>query len=712
MKQMGKRLLAGAVALGVVGGCAFGGWKVYQNYHGGVVNVYSMEELVTTNWGDETQTEGVVSTDKLQTEFLSETQKVEKIQVKKGQKVKKGDVLFTYDSTLSAIDLKRKQIELQKKQLEVDEAAKQLKVINTYRAGVPIPGSKHSGSGGGGGSSRRKSRKDPKPEIPTYEGLVLVTGNGKEKTPFSYLWKDGFQFTDDLLAAAMRDKVDAYVRFYLGGDDIVIPDPDDLNPDPQPDPESDDQKPEDQDKDKDTEKDTDPKEDDSGAEEPKQEEPKQEEPKQGDASDPDAPSEEPESQSDESRDNAPEASQLAASVTVPTLQQLTMSVPGEEEETDPADQSEVDPGEGAGSSASGSASGSASETDPADQSEVDPGEGAASSASGSASGSGSQADPADGELSYSASWTMHCQHTVNGYRYVMVSMNVGGVERKVSEPLPKMTKEENPEKQKSDDAWDDFWGGDDGGDPGIIYTAAEIEAMRREQQTILRDGDLALRQLKLEEQKLDRELNNSAVYSSLNGVVTELNDPKNLESGTPLLKVSSGGGYLVKGTISELALTSVKPGQVVTINDWNTDQTYEGTVKQISEYPSPQGSYWSGGNSNVSYYPFTVTVDESANLEPNGYVEMSYNSAGTGSSNFYLQNSFIRTENGKSYVYVDNSGKLEKRFVKTGKALWGSYTEITGGLEEGMLLAFPYGQNVRENAPTQEASLESLYGGY
>lgn len=51
---------------------------------------------------------------------------------------------------------------------------------------------------------------------------------------------------------------------------------------------------------------------------------------------------------------------------------------------------------------------------------------------------------------------------------------------------------------------------------------------------------------------------------------------------------------------------------------------------------------------------------------------------------------FIRTENGKSYVMVrDDNGKLEKRWVQTGRNLWGSYTQIRGGLTVDDFVAFP-----------------------
>ena len=73
---------------------------------------------------------------------------------------------------------------------------------------------------------------------------------------------------------------------------------------------------------------------------------------------------------------------------------------------------------------------------------------------------------------------------------------------------------------------------------------------------------------------------------------------------------------------------------------------------------------------------------------------------------------FIRTENGKSYVMVrDDSGKLEKRWVQTGRNLWGSYTQIRGGLTVDDFVAFPYGRNVTEGANTTESTRDKFYSG-
>ena len=85
-------------------------------------------------------------------------------------------------------------------------------------------------------------------------------------------------------------------------------------------------------------------------------------------------------------------------------------------------------------------------------------------------------------------------------------------------------------------------------------------------------------------------------------------------------------------------------------------------------------------------------------------------STGTGENGIYLENPFVRTENGQSYVFVrGQNGKLEKRFVTVGKSLWGSYTEIKSGLTEDDYIAFPYGKTVKEGAPTAEGDLSSLY---
>ena len=112
-----------------------------------------------------------------------------------------------------------------------------------------------------------------------------------------------------------------------------------------------------------------------------------------------------------------------------------------------------------------------------------------------------------------------------------------------------------------------------------------------------------------------------------------------------------------------------------------------------------------------SYYPFTVYIDESADLQEGTYVSVVYSSA-EAQNGLYLENFMIRTEQGKSYVYVlGENGRLEKRFVTTGKSLWGSYTEVLSGITAEDYLAFPYGKQVKDGVPAVASEdLSQLYG--
>ena len=91
-------------------------------------------------------------------------------------------------------------------------------------------------------------------------------------------------------------------------------------------------------------------------------------------------------------------------------------------------------------------------------------------------------------------------------------------------------------------------------------------------------------------------------------------------------------------------------------------------------------------------------------------MSMSYSTA-SAEQGIYLEKAFVRTEKGNSYIFVRGAdGKLEKRPVKVGKVLWGSYYEILSPLGEEDCLAFPYGKNVKQGAPTVESDLNALYG--
>ena len=247
-------------------------------------------------------------------------------------------------------------------------------------------------------------------------------------------------------------------------------------------------------------------------------------------------------------------------------------------------------------------------------------------------------------------------------------------------------------------------------DYGSGYTAAQIAQLRSQQEKAIKDLEFNIKMAEADYKIAQTEVSDGNVYAEIDGVVVSLlTEDEATMMQQPIIKVSAGGGFYVEGSVSELDRETLVIGQEVTINDWSSGMTYTGRIESLGDYPS-SNSYWTGiGNPNASYYPFRVFVEESADLQSGSYVSIQF-SAGSAEQGVYLENPFIRTENGRSYIWVrGEDGLLEQRFVTTGKSLWGSYTQILEGLSAEDFLAFPYGKNLRPGAETVESEISALY---
>ena len=230
----------------------------------------------------------------------------------------------------------------------------------------------------------------------------------------------------------------------------------------------------------------------------------------------------------------------------------------------------------------------------------------------------------------------------------------------------------------------------------------------------IKETEISNKLAKLDLDKKLRELGDGNVYAEFSGTVKAVRDATEAYNNSEaVVELSGGGGYYVSGTLSEMDLGSVKVGDTVQISSWRTGAFCEGKIVSIDDYPTQNSNNWGDGNRNASYYPFKIFVEEDANLEPNDYVDIQYQKVSTQQqtgSSLYLQSMFIREDNGKSYVMVRNEdGRLEQRWVQTGRDLWGSYTQIRGGLTIDDYVAFPYGRDVVEGAQTKEATADQLY---
>ena len=141
MKKIPKKakiIVGAAVLAGAVG---FGCFRVYQSHFNGTVAVYSAsDDSISTsesNWRGGGY-DGTIQADGVQTVMISESQTVGEVAVKEGQQVKKGDKLFSYDTTLSDLDMQRAQLDIKKLELQLKTAKNNLKIVQKYRPGEPI----------------------------------------------------------------------------------------------------------------------------------------------------------------------------------------------------------------------------------------------------------------------------------------------------------------------------------------------------------------------------------------------------------------------------------------------------------------------------------------------------------------------------------------------------------------------------------------------
>lgn len=696
-----RRVLIGVgIAAGLAVVIALAG-AISSRRTGKSVNVYDIRDqfAMTDYWGDGSQTDGSVGLEGIQQVFLSDTMSVREVLVREGQSVKKGDTLLTYDTTLTELDVQLKEVKVRQAELDLTNAQKALATVNSYRAGQLIPGTGPEPSL----PETPEEQEEEQEDQPFQEdGTVpLLEGKGTYEEPFVYRWKAGYRFDDAFLYQVMRGSKNCFVRFLMtgqGGAHIHVPDyegwyTDELGHyhicalcgqefdradhsflevvDQYPGP---------------------------GVEGSKHQvcgvcgfvgetvpiPPLTEEPTDAPTDEPtDAPTERPTQAPTQAPDDEPTEEPTEEPDDEPT------EAPTEEPTEEPTDEPTEAP------------------TDPPTEEPTEPETQMPEMPEQEPEGNSSSATTPSPDLP--AEVMMQFQATEYGANFQIISIRVPSQEGEEaapvfdwrdSAPLPDPTEaptEETPTEAPAPEP------------DGLRFTEEELAQMRTEAAEKVRDLELDLRRCRLDYDKALQELNNSAIYAEMDGKVRDLMDPTAAlrESGA-LLHITAGGGYYITCTLSELERDTVQVGQKVTVTSWTSGGTYEGTVTEISDYPAAGNNYGSG-NSNVSYYPFKVFVDESAGLREGDYVGVQY-SAAQGQQGFYLQSMFIRSENGKYYVLADRDGTLSKQYVTTGKSLWGSYTQILSGITPDDRLAFPYGSGVKEGAPAVLASADALYG--
>ena len=546
----------------------------------------------TDYYSGSSESYGMVTTDKVQALFLSGTQTVTEILVYPGQSVKKGDVLFTYDTTLSDLAIERKDLANQQLEVELKTANAELTALKKMKPIVYKPGSSSSSTG--------KTDYSKSPGNAQLINTVYSTKTtGKTASSPLYFWLKSGTAVDDALIdqifahaekEAKASMSTLYVVFQMTGgnranSEFTVQ---------------------------------------SGVRFTKTYAPL-----------PTVPPTEP-SQPTESTEPSTEATEPSES-TEPTE---TTAPTAPSESTEPTE--------------------TTAPSEPTEPTET----------------TAPEEDP----------WDPHAE-----------------------EPAPAQDREFTgyamtffaPPSAPSEDSGTVQW--NDG------YTSAELTAMKTEKQEEIKQLQFDIKMGKAELKIMQKEASDGKVIAEFDGVVSDILEPvAAMESGEPLMKVTGGGGYYVEGTVSELALDTIQIGQTVTVNSWDTGAVYDGTIVEIGSYPVEDQGY---GSQNSSFYPYRVFIDESADLQEGFYVSMTCQTAEQAAGTLYLQNAFLRSEGNRSYVYVRNAdGLLEKRYLECGVSTDGYMTPVHSGITEEDFVAFPYGREIVEGAPTYEGTDQDLYG--
>lgn len=612
-KQNKKKIIITVTAVVLVVAIGLGVWFGVSRGRSEPVKVFAFNSVgMTEYWGDSQESYGPVSTDKIQTVFLSSTQTVTEMKVAQGDMVKKGDVLMTFDTTLSDLQLERKRLEVEKLKLDLETAQKKLKDIQNMKP-MSIVSSDDFDNSDEDSDDDGDLEKD-------YELSYDHAYDGSKPSKALICW----------------------LRVTTGDEEVRIT----------------------------------PTVDDALLEEARQRAEKFQNENQPD---PTEPSTEPTTES------------TTESTTEPATEPPTQ--PGTEPPTQPSTEPPTQP---------------STEASTPSTEETSEGEGGEHSSASAAE------NPDEKPTITVNSYYMVIKATEGNKRMGARVVWQGMYIRKVGSgftfqffdatgvPDHMATDPDDPDNTDPTDP--------DMPDPGSGYTAAQLAQMRAEQEKTIKETKFKIKMAEADYKIMQTEMSDGNVYAEFDGkVVSVLTEEEAKTQNQPVLKVSGGGGFYIQGSVSELEKDKMQIGQEVTVNDWNTGMTYTGKIVSMGDFPTNSDGWNGSGNPNVSYYPFTVFVDETADLQAGMYVNIQYSSAES-ENGIYLENPFIRTENGQSYVYVQGAGgKLEKRFVTTGKALWGSYTEIRSGLTVDDLIAFPYGKNLKEGAPTVESDVSDLY---
>lgn len=210
-------------------------------------------------------------------------------------------------------------------------------------------------------------------------------------------------------------------------------------------------------------------------------------------------------------------------------------------------------------------------------------------------------------------------------------------------------------------------------------------------------------------------LANAVVYAPVDGRIQSISESGTDNYGNPLayITIQQTGSYRIKGTIGELQRGAVMEGTRMEVLSRTDDRSWSGTVTLVDyESPTqenPNAMYYGVATDEMtssSKYPFYLELDSTDGLLLGQHVYLQLENQNADISALSVGSAFIAyDEDGSTYVWADQNGKLEKRTVELGEYnMMNDSFVILSGITESDYIAFPDGEVCVEGAPTTKVA--------
>ncbi|MDA1680757.1 efflux RND transporter periplasmic adaptor subunit [Bacillus cereus group sp. TH152-1LC] len=192
--------------------------------------------------------------------------------------------------------------------------------------------------------------------------------------------------------------------------------------------------------------------------------------------------------------------------------------------------------------------------------------------------------------------------------------------------------------------------------PAEALKASEIEVQQLESQIEMKKFEVEKSDEMIKAAK--EKVNTLSVTSPTDGVIDDIVKTADEKTGMGGITLRHAGPFKVKGQLSEYELASMKVGQEVTVSSKTVSgKTWTGKVTEIGSTPLKSMDE----NKTVSNYQFTVTLDNSEELQ-NGFHVYVTSKSGEATGTIVPKSSIVK-KGDKNVVFVVKDGKAKEQAV-------------------------------------------------